>query len=226
MREQIVDVAGLRTTIVTNESAVHADVVLLHGYSMEPAALAPFAHSLRLPVRFLLPQAQHAAEAGGYSWWHVDAERRQATLERGPRDLAETFPEGRSEARSCLRQFLHEARLHAPQRSLVLCGFSQGGMLACDSVLVDDLQVSALALLSSSRIAASEWLRHRTKLRELPVLVSHGTQDDDLAFAAGEALRDFLIGSGARVTWLPFEGGHAIPLAVWRQVKRIVEPFT
>jgi len=59
----------------------------------------------------------------------------------------------------------------------------------------------------------------------LPVLVSHGTHDPDLAFSAGEALRDFFRSSGARVTWQPFEGGHEIPLIVWRALRRFfVEP--
>ena len=54
------------------------------------------------------------------------------------------------------------------------------------------------------------------------MLVSHGTHDTDLAFAAGEALRDFHRNSQARVTWQPFDGGHEIPLVVWRALRRFL----
>jgi phospholipase/carboxylesterase len=95
-------------------------------------------------------------------------------------------------------------------------------MLACDTVLCARQPVAGLALLSSSRIAFDEWLANGEALRDLPVLVAHGTYDPDLAFSAGEALRDFHRNSGARVTWQPFEGGHEIPLAVWRVLRRLI----
>jgi phospholipase/carboxylesterase len=223
MPEQLAQLGGLHTTIVEPAGAGRADVVLLHGYAMAPAALAPFAHSLALPLRFLLPQAPHAAESGGFTWWPVDVERRGAALAQGPRDLADTYPQGRRAARLQLRQFLQAARAQSPERPLILCGFSQGGMLACDTVLIDGLRVDALALLSACRIAIAEWQTHRQRLHDLPVLLSHGTEDDNLAFSAGEALRDFLLAAGAKVTWMPFDAGHVVPLVVWRQLKRTLQ---
>src|SRR6185295_11481995 len=119
-------------------------------------------------------------------------------------------------ARAALIEFLAAARAAHPGLPLVLGGFSQGGMLACDTVLVGGTDVEALVLLSASRIAFDEWQPVAARLAALPVLVSHGDADADLAFAAGERLRDFCRVSGARVTWQPFDGGHEIPLAVWR----------
>jgi phospholipase/carboxylesterase len=54
------------------------------------------------------------------------------------------------------------------------------------------------------------------------VLVAHGTRDEELAFNAGELLADFARSGGARVTWLPFDGGHEIPLVVWRALRKFV----
>jgi phospholipase/carboxylesterase len=71
-------------------------------------------------------------------------------------------------------------------------------------------------------MAQDEWLPLTNRLQGVPVFVSHGTQDLDLAFSAGEALRDFLSGAGANVTWIPFDGGHVIPLPVWRAFKRFL----
>jgi phospholipase/carboxylesterase len=55
------------------------------------------------------------------------------------------------------------------------------------------------------------------------VLVSHGELDDDLAFSAGERLRDFVAAAGAVVTWVPFAQGHEIPLVVWRRVRKLLD---
>jgi phospholipase/carboxylesterase len=57
-------------------------------------------------------------------------------------------------------------------------------------------------------------------------LVSHGTSDTDLAFAAGENLRNWLQDAGGDVAWVPFEGGHQIPLAVWRQTRAFARRLT
>jgi phospholipase/carboxylesterase len=51
------------------------------------------------------------------------------------------------------------------------------------------------------------------------VLVAHGTSDAELSLTAGELLRDFAVAGGAQVTWLPFDGGHELPLVVWRALR-------
>jgi phospholipase/carboxylesterase len=96
-------------------------------------------------------------------------------------------------------------------------------MVACDAILCGGLKVDGLALLSSSRVALSDWQQHSDRLINLPVLISHGRDDRDLAFAAGEALRDFHIAGRAQVTWVPFDGGHEIPLLVWRRLRAFLK---
>jgi phospholipase/carboxylesterase len=199
-----------------------AQVVLLHGYDMRPEDLEPFSRSLNVPALFHFPRGPLPTPSGNRCWWPIDQERRSRQLEAGPRDLFEEAPPGRPAARDRLCVYLDELRASSPKLPLLLGGFSQGGMLACDTVLCARQPVSGLAMLSSSRIAFDDWQANSEALRELPVLVSHGTHDADLAFAAGEALRDFYRNSGARVTWQPFEGGHEIPLVVWRALRRLI----
>ena len=47
--ERLLDIAGLSTTVIGPEDAP-LTLVLLHGYAMQPADLAPFAHAM---VHFL-----------------------------------------------------------------------------------------------------------------------------------------------------------------------------
>lgn len=201
-------------------------VVLLHGYDMRPEDLEPFSHSLNVPALFHFPRGPLPTPSGNQCWWPIDQERRTRQLQSGPRDLYEEFPPGRPAARDRLRSFLDEIRAQSPHLPMLLGGFSQGGMLACDTLLRGRQPVSGLAMFSSSRIAFDEWQANSEALNGLPVLVSHGTHDADLSLSAGEALRDFLRNSGARVTWQPFEGGHEIPLVVWRALRRLITELT
>jgi phospholipase/carboxylesterase len=219
--ERLVDLAGLPTTVIGPEDAP-LTLVLLHGYAMRPSDLSPFAHSIGVPALFLFPQGPQISPGGGHAWWAVDLDAREAAIAAGPRDLSDDRPRGLPAARAQLGRFLEaiDARFKPPQ--LVLGGFSQGGMLSLDWVLRGTRPVSALVLLSASRLSMSDWRPAQARLQNLPVFVSHGATDADLAFAAGERLRDFVLESGAHATWVPFDGGHEIPLVVWRGLRKFL----
>ena len=208
--------------IVDTTPAPRLVVVVLHGHAMRASDLAPFARSIGVRGRFVFPQAPFPAAAGGYSWWPIDEEQRVETLRGGARDLAGAYPQGRQEARAALVELLLEVRLRASDARCALVGFSQGGMLACETLLYEQVRVDALALLSSSCIALDEWRPRLPRLQGTPVLVTHGRSDTDLALSAGERLRDELIAADANVQWLAFDGGHEIPLQVWRQLRKML----
>lgn len=218
MDEQHRRVAGLRTCLIEGTPAAELMIVFLHGYGMRAADLAPFAHSLAIPgVAYAFPEAPLPASGGGYAWWPIAADRRAAELR--PRDLAEASPAGRAQARGLVRDLLAELAAQSAARPVLLAGFSQGGMLACDTVLFERIRVEGLVMMSASRIAIDEWQTRADRLQGLRTFVSHGRTDPDLAFGAGERLEEFLTSSGALVTWVPFAGGHEIPFPVWRQFR-------
>lgn len=224
MREQEVQLAGLRALVVEPEAPVHLTVFLLHGYDMRPEDLAPFAHSLGVSARFVVPEGPVSASQRSFAWWPIEQEARAAAGAHGARDLAREYPHGLAAARRQLHAMIGEANEKWGTGTIVLVGFSQGGMLACDFALRGEQTIAALALLSASRLALDEWRPHVSRVRDLPILVAHGRRDADLAFAAGEALRDLLADAGALVTWLPHEDGHVIPLPVWRALRRFLQP--
>lgn len=197
--------------------------IVLHGREMSSADLAPFATAMRDTALWLFADAPLVSEPRGRTWWPTDSEARIRALASGPMDLSAMDPAGRSAARRGLGALL--AALPA-DRPIVLAGFSQGGMLAMDYALhaaeAGTRAPTALALLSSTRIALADWTARAAALAGRRVLVAHGRADRELAFEAGEALRDFAIAAGADVTWLPFEGGHELPFVVWRALKKLV----
>jgi phospholipase/carboxylesterase len=222
--EERIELGGLPAVAVGDRDTAKVVMVLAHGFQMEPADLSPFAHSIRAPAWFLFPEAPLVAEPRGRAWWFIDAKLRDEALKRGPRDFAPQHPPDLPAARDRLLAFVRAAKAIAGTRPLVIGGFSQGGMLTCDTFLRNELDVAAMVLFSASRIAFDEWqpLLASRRLDGLPVLVSHGESDPDLAFSAGEALRDCLAAAGADVTWLPFAQGHEIPLVVWRRLRTLL----
>lgn len=213
--ERRVSLGGL-DAIVVGSLPASTVVVVLHGRLMYATDLAPFAHSLDLDATFVIPDAPIEAEPRGRCWWPSDAEER--ARRGGPIDLFALDPPGRADARAALGALCREIADDVP---LALVGFSQGGMLAMDYVLHGG-RADALAFLSSSRIAYADWLPRLGALAGKPVLVAHGHDDIELPFAAGLALRDAAAAGGAETEWLAFEGGHVIPLVVWRALRRFL----
>ncbi len=233
--ERAAEIAGLSTTIVEpSEGAARFVLVLLHGMQMTPEDLSPFAHSLKLPAVTLFPrgpvEASDMKGPKGRAWWQTDPFAREAAIAKGPRDFIVYDPPDLPAARATLDRFMREVDGAWPGLPLVLGGFSQGAMLTCSTLLdVDERagdwvdRLSALVLLSGSRVARADWTPARVaRFRGLRVFLSHGEQDPDLAFAAGVALRDALSGAGAETTWTPFEGVHEIPLVAWRALRKFL----
>ena len=221
MPSSTTDLAGLRTLQVCPSPDPGAVVVLLHGYGMQPDDLAPFASSMGIAARFYFPQGPRCAGSGGYAWWDVDPTPRAAPP-ASPRDLAHENFAGRPAARLQLCALLAEVRRRDPGLPVIIGGFSQGGMLACDVVLFEAIGIDGLVMMSSSCMALDEWQLRLRVLEALPVFISHGRRDADLAFSAGERLLGFLTAGGANVTWVPFDQGHVIPLPVWRELRKYI----
>lgn len=206
-----------------DESPPAAVLVMLHGLGMRPEVLAPFPAAMRLPVAAVVPRGPVTWPDGGRAWWPVDPAARARRLAAGQGvDLCDRQPAGRERARDALSACLQQVARDWPGLPVMALGFSQGGMLALDHLLHAAVSPrwAGLALLSSSRLDWRSQAAAWSRLAGLPVLVAHGRQDCDLAFRAGEGLRDSLRQAGAQVDWRPFDGGHDIPLVVWRAVRR------
>jgi phospholipase/carboxylesterase len=223
--DEIVEYGGLRAISVGNPAEASFALLLLHGFMMSPSDLSPFARSIGLPGWFLYPEGIVAAPPAR-AWWHIDPAERAAALARGPRDFASQSPSDLPEARRRLTSFLDAVTsVLGASRPLIVGGFSQGGMLVCDTLVRAERRVSGLVLLSTSRVAFSGWGPHLGSgcFRGVPALMSHGEADPDLAFSTGEALRDVLAEAGAVVEFVPFSQGHEIPLLVWRRLRKFLQ---
>jgi len=206
-------------------------VVLLHGYGAPGTDLVPLWRELAVAqeVRFVFPEAPLELGFGGRAWWPIDMARLQeryskAAVER----LIAEVPPGVDAARAALLELLAvlERDFGARPEQTLLGGFSQGAMLATDTVLRTARAFGGLALLSGTLISHDEWLPLMGARRGLPVLQSHGRADPVLPFELGERLRDELVAAGLPVEFIAFNGGHGIPGGVLDGLTRAIRRLT
>jgi phospholipase/carboxylesterase len=218
-------IAGLDTEVIGDRDA-SACVVFVHGYAMTSADFSPFAQSLGLSGQYWFPNAPLRCSEKGFTWWQVDPVQRAAAFANGPRDVRDIEPVDRTRAQQQLDDFLREIAPQVAGRPLILAGFSQGAMMLVDYLLCYRQQaapdIAGIALLSTSLIAWHHWQPQLCKFDGLPALVSHGTHDQNFPISAGCAVRDALIAGGAHTQWLEFDGGHTVPLLVWRALRRFI----
>ncbi len=209
------ELGGLKVRVVGDGDAGPV-VVLLHGFGAPGTDLVPLAGEIAVPpgTRFVFPEAPRALPAeyaGGRCWWMIDVMRMQSAMLTGRlHDLTREVPAGLAEARDAVQAMLAALPDAIGPGPLVIGGFSQGAMLACDVALRSDIALAGLVLMSGTFICEDEW-RERMPSREgLHVFQSHGSSDPLLPYAIAERLRDSLVEHGLAVTWVPFSGGHGI----------------
>ena len=205
-------------------------VMLLHGFGAPGDDLVGLWRMLDVPneIRFLFPSAPLSMDLGfgeSRAWWMLDMDRLTEARARDQWDeLTRETPAGLQPARDQMMKFLGEAELHmnfTPQH-LVMGGFSQGAMLACDLVLRADLPIAGLVFMSGSIISRDNWIPSIPHRKGLPVFQSHGTDDPLLSCIIAQQLRDAFITGGLEVDWHEFRGGHEIPVQVLDQLGRFL----
>ena len=197
-------------------------IVLLHGWGAPGDDLVPLGQEINAPsgTRFVFPEAPLALQMGfggpssasGRGWWMLDLEQRQREIAAGrARDLSRKIPEGLAGARAKVIALLDELERRLGAKQMVLGGFSQGAMLACDVALHTGKPLAGLVMLSGTLLAADEWTPLMPKRKGLRVFQSHGSADPLLPSFMAESLRDLLMQAGLSVEWVGFRGGHEIP---------------
>ena len=198
-------------------------MVLLHGYGAPGDDLVGLFRVLRVPreVRFAFPEAPLAppelASYGGRAWWPIDmAALQRAAVGGQPRDRSLESPAGLPAAHAQIVQVLDglEAELSVAAGSLILGGFSQGAMLACDVALRTARPLAGLVLLSSTLLSRAEWQPLMAARAGLPVLQTHGRSDALLPHDRAIELRDLMLEAGLKVQWHDFPGAHEVPSSV------------
>lgn len=184
------DGLSVREIAAREGKAPHPAVLLFHGRGADEEDLLPLAAELDPRYRYVSARAPLDAGFGGYKWY--DSER------IGQPDPG-TFGESLRLAGELAGRLAAEAPL------VVVCGFSQGAVMAL-GLLAGDQQVAAAAALSGFLAPGME----PSSLAGRPVFVGHGRLDPVIPIAFGQQARDGLDAAGAQVTYREYPMAHAI----------------
>jgi len=195
-------------------------VVLMHGFGAPGTDLVGLWRVLDVPheVRFAFPEAPHEIPGmfGARAWWMLDLGQAERAMTEGPKSYASEVPPGMEEATDTVVEMLAalQTELDVPQAALIVGGFSQGSMAACNAVFTRKISPAALVILSGTPVNLTSWETGMQQGAQPMVFQSHGRQDPLLSFDAAEQLRETMQRHGLHVQWSPFRGGHEIPQSV------------
>lgn len=173
---------------------------------------------------FLCPEGPIDLEAegipGGRAWWPLNmAKLMMMSASNTFDEMRDTIPPELDAARTRVQACIEEARNTIATEfklestiPVVIGGFSQGAMLATDTVLRGTLpRVAGLIAYSGALICESQWRKSANAVRNLPLIQSHGRLDNILPFATGQWLYETLSDLGFDGKLLEFDGPHTIP---------------
>jgi phospholipase/carboxylesterase len=190
-------------------------VIMIHGRGADMNDLADLAPLLDTPdgSRFVFPNAPKAFEAYAgmsFGWTWFDG----------------WPPENKSvsESREILLAFLDEITAKYPTTKLIVSGFSQGAMMALDAGLRATRDVAGIIAMSGGLYEeALPDLRARSSV---PVLISHGSQDDVVPVNYARRARVVLEEAGFDVEYHEYPMGHQVVMEEVAVVKEFIARHT
>ena len=151
------------------------------------------------------------------AWWLLDLDSLETAVRAGCFEvLTASNPPGLEGARKAVVGVLDELMqsYEIGSERIVLGGFSQGAIVACDVALHDARPLAGLVLMSGTLMAEDAWTARMPDRVGLRVLQSHGSDDTLMPLELSERLRDLFVAAGLPVEWVPFRGGHSVPRTV------------
>jgi phospholipase/carboxylesterase len=174
-------------------------VIMIHGRGADANDLADLAPLLDTPpgCRFVFPNAPKPFEAYpgmtfGWTWFDGWPPRLDSVVA----------------SRELLLRFFDEITERNPTTSLIVSGFSQGGMMTLDAGLRTEREVSGLISMSGGLYEKD--LPDLRAHAGLPVLVAHGTQDEVVPVQYARRARLLLEEAGLAVEYHEFPMGHQV----------------
>jgi len=175
----------------------HRLLVLIHGWGQNENSLWEFTAGLPGDYRILAPRGSYFKAEGEYGWRPTIIGRRSRLEEnvQPARELVARIDTWAGEYKADATRF-------------TVLGFSQGAAM-----------IYVLAALFPERLARAVVLSgypprgldlSDKPLKGIPFLVSHGRQDDIIAFEEGQNALPMLAAAGAEVTWIEEDIAHQV----------------
>lgn len=177
-------------------------LVLLHGRAVTEKDIAPLLDVLD-PDRRLVgvaPRGPHLLPPGGQHWYKTGR-------------VGFPDPESFRTSDDALEQWLDQLAkaIGVPASRTVVGGFSQGGVMAYAQALGPGRpRLAGVLAMSAFLPRVDGFALHPDAARDLPVLITHGSEDPIVPIDLGRDARDKLEERGAEVTYLESAVPHAV----------------
>lgn len=191
-------------------------ILLNHGWTGDENSMSIFAEKLSPHSLIISPRGLHTSkhpELGGYSW-----------VERpsGKWSWLEDF----APSVGALNKLMDALSIRYPQAvfsKFRIAGFSQGAALSYAYALMNPHRVDKLASLSGFLPTQSEALIATHPLKNIPILIGHGTKDEIVPIEMAYAAEKLLIEAGAIVNMCESDVGHKLGGECFRKFREFMD---
>jgi len=191
-------------------------IVLFHGFGADAMDLFPLSNVYKGPT-WIFPQAplqvQFMPGYVGRAWFPIDMEvLSKSHRENSFEDIASAFPPDLTQVSSIANRFVDQ--LDTPRSKLVLGGFSQGAILAVETMLSSMIRCGGLLIFSGTYLESLRWKPKIHPHANTHFFQSHGMHDPLLPLRKAEELEKLLLEGGLHGRLHTFQGGHEIPPSI------------
>jgi len=218
-------IAGIECEVLSNNSQPDFVVFIFHGYGANAEDLKSLAQVFlenmkdTRKVKFILPEGLISLGPQQSCWWPIDINKVLVAMQTKDFSMLENEPFGMQDVRNKIQNLVKEVVAECKNfnvnfsisKNVIFAGFSQGAMLSVDLALHLPEPPKALVVFSGGVCCKSLWEKNAHKLKGIPILQTHGTQDKLLPFELGKILQSILVKGGANVSFTEFNGPHTIP---------------
>lgn len=194
---------------INPDSTVSACIIWLHGLGADGNDFVPLVPQLGLRengVRFVFPHAPlRPVTINGGMWMRAWYDIRWPDLRR---DVDEASIRSSVEV---ICDLVTREKAQLPSRRIVLAGFSQGGVIALQSMLtLPEPPAGVLALSAYLALPANTGKRSAPDGKATPIFMGNGSADPVIPLMLGKASRDRLVAAGYPVSFHAYPMAHAV----------------
>lgn len=187
-------------------SGPHPMILMLHGWTGDENSMWIFADRLPKNALLVAPRGTHSAPGGGFSWH--EHKMRWPTLD-----------DFRPSAQALMGWITPENFPTWDGSALRLVGFSQGAALVFTMAMLYPNRSAAVAALSGFLPDGADALLKGQPLKNKPVFLAHGTQDELVEVAKARSAAQVLRQAGARVDYCEDNVGHKLSASCFRSLE-------